>query len=89
MIGKIIGAAVGGSIAKNTKGIGGTTGAMLGAAVPMVLSRMSIPAMLAIGAGGWALKKYMGKDELPEPRDKKTAPVASPPQPKKGDPATA
>ena len=81
MIGKIIGAAVGGSIAKNTRGIDGTTGAVLGAAVPFVLSRLSIPGMIAMGVGGYFVKKYLDKTEMPEPMDKTTAPVASTPVP--------
>lgn len=89
MLGKVIGAVVGGKIAQKTSKVGGPTGAAIGAAVPFILSRMSIPAMLVIGAGGYALKKYLDKDELPQPDNKKTAPVASAPQPKPGDAATA
>ncbi|MBD2843075.1 hypothetical protein [Erythrobacter rubeus] len=83
MLGKIIGAAVGGKLAKQTKGIGGTTGAMIGAAAPFVLSRLSIPAMIALGVGGYAAKKFFGKDseEQPQPTNPETAPVASVPQP--------
>ncbi|MBV7265413.1 hypothetical protein [Erythrobacter ani] len=82
MLGKIIGAAVGGKVAQQTKSIGGPTGAMIGAAVPFVLSRMSIPAMIALGVGGYAAKKFFGKsdDKMPKPAAK-TAPVASIPQP--------
>ncbi len=83
MLGKIIGAALGGKIAQQTKSVGGTTGAMLGAAAPFVLSRISLPAMLAIGAGGYLAKKYLDKkdDSQPEPTNPETAPVASVPQP--------
>lgn len=63
MIGKIIGAVVGGKIAENTRGIGGTTGALLGAAAPVVLRRLSIPAMLVIGAGGYFAKKHFDKKD--------------------------
>ena len=81
MIGKIIGAVAGGAIAKQTKSIGGPTGAMLGAAVPFVLSRLSIPGMIALGVGGYVAKKYLDKKDMPEPTDKDTAPVANIPQP--------
>ena len=81
MIGKIIGAAAGGAIAKQTKNIGGPTGAMIGAAVPFVLSRLSIPGMIALGVGGYFAKKYFDKKDLPKPTDKKSAPVANIPQP--------
>lgn len=58
MFGKLIGAVAGAQAAKHTAKIGGTGGAMLGAmAVPLV-RRMSIPALLAIGAGGYAWKKW-------------------------------
>ncbi|GMN03390.1 hypothetical protein [Erythrobacter sp. MTPC3] len=87
MLGKIIGAAVGGKLAKQTSGIGGTTGAMIGAAAPFVLSRISIPAMIALGVGGYAAKKFFGKDKsssdektMPKPATNK-APVANIPQP--------
>ena len=63
MIGKMIGALVGGKMAQNARGIGGPTGAAIGAAVPMVLSRLSIPAMLVMGVGGYAVKKYMDKKD--------------------------
>lgn len=87
MFGKIIGAAVGGKLAKQTSGMGGTTGAMIGAAVPFVLSRLSIPAMIVLGVGGYAAKKFLDKDDTS--KDSKTmpksttkaAPVASVPQP--------
>ncbi|AWW73343.1 hypothetical protein CD351_02755 [Erythrobacter sp. KY5] len=84
MLGKIIGAVAGGKIAKQTSGIGGTTGAMLGAAAPFVLSRLTIPGMVALGVGGYVvnkmLKKTKGDEELPQPEND-TAPVASVPQP--------
>lgn len=66
MIGKIIGAAVGHQAAKKSRALGGTTGAVLGAAVPFVLRRMSIPAMLALGAGGWFAKKKLDEKKAEE-----------------------
>lgn len=61
MLGKIIGAIVGSNIAEKTRGVNGTTGALLGAAVPAVMARLSIPSMLAMGVGGYFLKKHLDK----------------------------
>ena len=61
MIGKIIGAFVGDRLAKQTRGVGGATGAALGVVATTVLRRMSLPAMLALGAGGYLAKKVLDK----------------------------
>ena len=58
MIGRILGAWIGGAVAKQTRTVGGPTGAVLGAAVPMVLRRISIPGLIVLGAGGYAAKKF-------------------------------
>ena len=63
MIGKIIGAGIGAKAAQNMKNVGGPMGAAIGAAAPLVLRRLSIPAMLAIAAGGYAYKKYNDKKD--------------------------
>lgn len=63
MFGKIIGAGLGAKAAEHTSKIGGPLGAVIGATAPVILRRMSIPAMLAIGAGGYFLKKYMDKKD--------------------------
>ena len=70
MIGKIIGAAIGKKAADHMRGVSGTTGALLGAAAPMVLRRLSLPAMLAIAAGGYAYKRYNDKRERANARPK-------------------
>lgn len=57
MIGKIITAAIGNKVAKNTRGIGGPAGAAIGFIAPAILRRVSLPAMLALAAGGYAAKK--------------------------------
>jgi hypothetical protein len=59
----MIGAAIGSKMAKNSPAAGGATGAMIGAAIPFVLSRISIPAMLAMGAGGYFAKRHFDKKE--------------------------
>ena len=76
MIGKIITAAIGAGAAKETSKIDGTTGAALGFIAPMVLRRLSLPAMIAIGVGGYAWKKLADKGDVK--RDRTT--TATPPK---------
>lgn len=77
MLRKIIGAAIGASVAKKHPAAGGVTGAMIASAVPFVLTRISLPAMVALGVGGYVAKRFMDRREpqqtpaLPPP----TAPV--------------
>lgn len=61
MFGKIIGAGLGAKAAEHTSKIGGPLGAVLGATAPVILRRMSIPAMIALAAGGYAVKKLTDK----------------------------
>jgi hypothetical protein len=63
MLKKIIGAAIGAKLAKNSPAVGGATGAALGAAVPWVLGRLSLPGMIALAAGGYVAKRYMDSRE--------------------------
>ena len=63
MIGKVIGAFVGDRLAKQTSGIGGASGAALGVVATTVLRRMSLPAMLALGVGGYVAKRVLDKRE--------------------------
>ncbi|VVT06025.1 hypothetical protein [Erythrobacter sp. EC-HK427] len=65
MIGRIIGAGVGAALSKQTRRIGGPAGAILGSVAVPVIARMSIPAMLAIGAGGYMVKKVLEKRDRP------------------------
>jgi hypothetical protein len=60
MIKNIIGAAVGANIAKNTK-VDNGTGAILGSLAPALIARMSLPAMVAIGVGGYMFKRHRDK----------------------------
>lgn len=61
MLNKIIGAKIGSTIAKKFTGSNSTTGAMIGAAVPFVISRVSLPAMIVMGAGGYVAKRMYDK----------------------------
>lgn len=63
MIGKIIGAYAGDKLAKQTSGLGGASGAALGVVAAAALRRLSLPAMLTIGAGGYLAKKFYDKNE--------------------------
>lgn len=63
MLKKIIGAAIGAKLAKNSPAVGGAAGAAMGAAVPFVLSRLSVPGMIALAAGGYVAKRYMDRKE--------------------------
>ncbi|MBX7539871.1 hypothetical protein [Qipengyuania sphaerica] len=63
MIGKIIGAYAGDKLAKQTSGIGGASGAALGVVAATALRRLSLPAMLVLGAGGYIAKKLYERNE--------------------------
>lgn len=59
MIGKILGAFVGGKVAQHVRGIEGPTGAALGVLAPALLRRLSLPTMIALGVGGYLAKKVL------------------------------
>ncbi|MXP27690.1 hypothetical protein GRI58_02490 [Porphyrobacter algicida] len=66
MLGKIIGAFVGGRVAEKTSGVGGPTGAALGVLAPAILRRLSIPGMLALAAGGYIAKRIDERKRVPD-----------------------
>ena len=53
MIGKIIGAYAGDKLAKRTASQGGASGAALGVIAALAVRGMRLPAVLALGAGGY------------------------------------
>jgi len=63
MIGKIIGGALGAKAADHMRGVGGTGGALLGIGAATLAKRLSLPAMLALAVGGYALKRYKDKQD--------------------------
>jgi len=63
MLKKMIGAAIGAKLAKNSPAVGGATGAALGAAVPWVIGRLSVPGMIALAAGGYVAKRYLDRKD--------------------------
>lgn len=77
MIGKIIGGIVGARMAEREPGgLGGTGGALLGIGAAALARRLSLPAMLAIAAGGYAFKRYQDKQSK-RPRRPKVRPSAA------------
>ena len=74
MIRKLIGAAIGASVAKRNPAAGGATGVALASAVPFVLKRLSLPAMIALGVGGYVAKRVIDKAAAQRP-----APALAPP----------
>ena len=80
MIRKMIGAAIGARVAKGHPALGGATGAMLAAAVPFVVSRVSLPAMVAVGVGGYVAKRYLDRKAAEQAPQPAPPPSASPPQ---------
>ena len=80
MIGKILAGVAGAKAAKDSGG-SGAGGALLGVAGMTLLRRLSVPALIALTAGGYALKRWSDKREpVPEPAPppKRTAPKRKP-----------
>lgn len=63
MFRRIIGGAIGAKLAKGHPALGGATGVMLATAVPFIISRVSFPAMVAMGVGGYVVKRVLDKRE--------------------------
>lgn len=61
MIGKIVGAFLGGKAAQHMRGIQGPTGAALGVLAPALLRRLSWPAIAALGVGGYLAKRMVDR----------------------------
>lgn len=61
MIKNLIGAAIGSSLVKSSPVTGGFAGAAIATAVPSVIARFSFPTMVAVGVGGYFLKRHLDK----------------------------
>ena len=70
MIGKIIGALVGARAADHVRGVNEPGGALLGIGAAALARRLSLPAMLAIAAGGYVYKRYADKHQTPQKRSR-------------------
>ena len=78
MIGKIIGGIVGAKLAKSEPGgLQGPGGALLGIGAAALARRLSLPAMLAVAAGGYALKRYKDKQDRRASKRPKVRPSAA------------
>lgn len=77
MIGKVLGAFLGGKVAQHTRGIQGPTGAALGVLAPVILRRLSWPAIAALGVGGYLARRLVERqtDVVPSapPKTRHTA----------------
>jgi hypothetical protein len=82
MIGKIIGAIAGSKVAKHTSGVSEPFGAVAGLVTASALRRISLPAIIVLGAGGYFAKKYYDKRQarnVPYRPVTVTAPVTTTP----------
>ncbi|MCB2048449.1 MAG: hypothetical protein KDE32_09515 [Novosphingobium sp.] len=75
MLGKIIGAIAGSKIADRVSGINSPMGAAAGVVTATALRRMSLPALIVLGAGGYLAKRIFDKKQsesatpaMPQPR---------------------
>jgi hypothetical protein len=66
MMRKIVGAAIGAKLAKNSPALGGATGAALATAVPFIIARASLPSLVMLGAAGYFLKRRHDQRESGE-----------------------
>jgi hypothetical protein len=61
MLGKILGGILGARAAEQSGRMGGASGAVLGAVAGSVVRRASIPGLIALTVGGYALKKWKNR----------------------------
>lgn len=75
MIGKLIGALVGKSASRHVSGVNETSGALLGAAAVPVVKKLGVLGVIAVAAGGYAIKRHLDKNERVTPAPRKTVPA--------------
>lgn len=76
MIGKVIGAIAGSQASKYTGKLGGTSGAVLGALAIPLARRLKLSSLLAIGAGGYLVKKLSEKGKAADTAGNRTSKVS-------------
>lgn len=89
MIRTILGAVAGAKAAEHTSKVGGAGGALLGVAAVSLFRRLSLPALIAVTAGGYALKKWNDQREEEPARAPAPAPKRPARKPRKAAPKTA
>ena len=67
MIGKMIGALIGKRASRHVDGVNETSGALLGAAAVPVVKRLGALGVIAVAAGGYALKRHLDKENRVTP----------------------
>ena len=67
MLGKIIGAVAGQKAAQHVSGVDGTGGALLGVGAATLLRRLGPVGLVVAAVGGYAVKKYLEKQQAPQP----------------------
>lgn len=67
MIGKLIGALVGKRAAQHVSGVSETGGVLLGAAAVPVAKRLGLLGVIAVAAGGYALKRHLDREDRATP----------------------
>lgn len=75
MIGKLIGALAGKHASRHVSGVNETGGALLGAAAVPVVKRLGILGVIAVAAGGYALKRHLDKNEQATPAARNPVPA--------------
>lgn len=63
VLGAVLGAKFLGESNKVDSATGAATGAFAATAIPFVISRLSIPTMIAVGVGGYVFKRYRDKNK--------------------------
>ena len=63
MIGKLIGAGIGAKLGNESRKMGGTTGAVLGAVAVPLVRRLRLPTLLALAGGGYLVKRLADKSK--------------------------
>ncbi|QUL36681.1 hypothetical protein [Erythrobacter sp. JK5] len=61
MLKNILGAAIGSKVAKQSPVAGGIAGTAIATAIPMIVRRVSLPALAVLGVGGYFAKRFFDR----------------------------